>query len=192
MAGPGRAGGREGAAARRGEEGEGVGDGHLEDVVDGAVAPGQLEDIVPVPAALAHLAVEAHVVEERQLDLEVTPTLALRARALGVEAEQRRRDAVGGGEHLANRVEHADVGSRVRAGRAADGALIDDDGLGIAPTASALGLASALGPTAQGLDEFGDERALARAGDSGDARQHALRYPDRDVAQVVGARVVDA
>ena len=76
----------------RREEAEGVGDGHLQDVVNGAAAPGQLQDVVSVPPAL-----------------------------------------------------------------------------------SAPGR-----PGAESVDELRHQRALARPGDAGDARQHALRYPDRE------------
>ena len=63
----------------RREEAEGVGDGHLQHVMDGAAVPGQLQDVVPVPPAFTDLAVQAHVVEQRQLDLQETPALAFRA-----------------------------------------------------------------------------------------------------------------
>ena len=46
--------------------------------------------------------------------------------------------------------------------------------------------------SSEGVDEIGDQRALARPGDAGDAPQHPLRYPDAEVAQVVGRRVLDA
>ena len=59
----------------RREEAEGVGDGHLQHVMDGAAVVGQLQDVVPVPPALADLAVQTHVVEERQLDFQETRPL---------------------------------------------------------------------------------------------------------------------
>ena len=62
--------------------------------------------------------------------------------------------------------------------------MIDDDHLA-APSVPGR-------PAPEGVDELGDQRALARPGDAGDARQHALRYPDAEVAQVVGRRVLDA
>ena len=71
---------------------------------------GQLQDVVPVPPALADLAVQSHVVEERQLDLQEAPAFAFRAGALGVEAEQRGRDLVRRGERPPDGIEHADAG----------------------------------------------------------------------------------
>ena len=68
--------------------------------------------------------------------------------------------------------------------RPPDGALIDDDHLA-AP--SFPGRSSP-----EGVDELRQERALAGPGNAGDARQHALGYPDGDVAQVGGRRVLYA
>ena len=117
------------------------------------------------------LAVQAHVVEEGQLDLQEAPALALRAGTLGVEAEEGGGHLVGGGERPPDGVEHVDVGGGVGTRGTPDGALIDDDHLA---ASSAPGRSSP-----EGVDELGYQRALARPGDAGDARQHALRYPDR-------------
>ena len=95
----------------------------------------------------------------------MTPApLQCRAGALGVGAEQRRLDAVGLRERLADRVEQSGVGRRVAAPRAADRALVDRH------HAAARG------------DRAVDQRALARAGDAGDDDQHAERDVDVDVA----------
>ena len=51
-------------------------DGHLQHVMDGTAVVGQLQHVVPVPPAFADLAVQAHVVEKRQLDLQEAPALA--------------------------------------------------------------------------------------------------------------------
>src|SRR6185369_11154978 len=99
--------------------------------------------------------------------------VAVRARALGVGAEQRRLDAVGLRERLADRVEQAGVGRRVAAPRAADRALVDRH------------------HTVPFGDRAVDERTLAGAGDAGDDDQHAQRDVDVDVLQVVGAGAAD-
>ena len=77
-------------------EADDVGDGHLQHVMDGAAVVGHLRHVVPVPPAFTDLAVQAHVVEERQLDLQEAPTSAFRVGTLGVEAEVRGRHLVGG------------------------------------------------------------------------------------------------
>ena len=72
-------------------EADDVGDGHLQYVMDGAAVIGHLQHVVPVPPAFTDLAVQANVVEERQLDLQEAPTSAFRVGTLGVEAEVRGR-----------------------------------------------------------------------------------------------------
>ena len=83
-------------------------------------------------------------------------------------------DLVGRGEHLAHVVHHAGVGRRIGSRGRAHRRLIDHDRVGM---------------LAQ--EHLVDERALARAGDAGDHRQHAGRDVDADVLQVVVARVLD-
>ena len=133
---------------------------------------------------LADLAVQTHVVEERQLDSQEAPALACRTGTPGVEAEERRRHPVGGGERPPDGVEHADVGGGIGTGRTSDGALIDRDHLAASSVPGR--------PAPEGVDELRHQRALARPGHAGDARQDALRYADGEVAQVVGRRVLDA
>ena len=94
--------------------------------------------------------------------------VAVRARALGVRAEQRRLDAVGLGERLADRLEQPGVRRGVAAPRPADRALVDGD--------------DAVAPG----DRPVDQRALARARHAGDHDEHAERDVDVDGAQVVG------
>ena len=63
------------------------------------------------------LELREEVVEERQLDLQGVPAPAFpRVGALGVEAEERGRDPVGGGESPPDGVEHADEGGGVGTG----------------------------------------------------------------------------
>src|SRR5690606_30226757 len=94
-----------------------------------------LERLAVVPRALAHLARDVDVREEVHLDLERAVTGArLAAPALDVEREPAGRVAADLGlgrlrEELADLVPHARVGRGVRAGRAADGALVDVDDL---------------------------------------------------------------
>src|SRR5690606_36849577 len=122
----------------------------------------------PPPAAL--LARRRHARHRAQVGLDRAGTIAHRAGALGVRAEQRRLDAVGLRERLADRVEQPGVRRGVAAPGALDAALVDDDDA-VAPGDRAV-----------------DQRALARARHTRDRHQHAERAVDVDVAEVVRAR----
>ena len=90
-----------------------------------------------------------------------------------------------GGERPPDGVEHADVCRRIGTGRTPYGALIEDDHLAAS--------AATCRPAPEGVDESSAaSEPLARPGDAGEARQHAFRYPDGEVAQVVGHCVLDA
>lgn len=134
----------------------------------------------------------AEVLEHRLRGKNIHEVLALSAReasdfftekavrpllqaALGVRAEEGRLHAVRAGERLADGVEHTAVRRDVRAARAARDALIDDDDVRVLLRETPA-----------------HQRALPRARDAGDDGQHALREGDRDVFQVVQARVLDA
>ena len=118
-----------------GEEPQRLLDRHLEHVGDRLALEPHLERLAVVAAALAGLARDVDVGQEVHLDLDLAVALAgLAAAALDVEREAARLVAA----HLRvgrERVELADVGEevgvrrRVRAGRAADRALVDLDHL---------------------------------------------------------------
>src|SRR3546814_11211083 len=82
---------------------------------------------------------------------------------------QARLHAVGLGERLADRIEQTGVGGRVAAARTPDRTLVDGD------HALLTG------------DRALDQRALARAGDTGEDHEHAHGDVDVDGLQVVGA-----
>ena len=97
-------------------------------------------------------------------------------------------------EELADRREEPGVGRRVRARRAADRALVDLDHLVEVLDAVERFVRAGLLPRPLQIhrqplvERVGDERALARSRNTGDADEGAERERDRDVAQVVLAR----
>ena len=176
------------------EEVERLGDRHLQDVGDRAAAVEDLQRLPVVALAAAHLARHVHVRQELHLDLDDAVALArLAAAALDVEAEAAALVApqagVGGaGEEVADGPEHAGVGGRVGARRAADRALVDLDDLvdGVQPLDPVVG-AGILPRAEEGLgqgpvQDVGDERALARAGDAGHGGEGAQREAHVEVA----------
>ena len=76
---------------------------HVVDVGDARVAQGVLEHLVGEAPALAALADADHGVEVHEVGVDDAEALAVRARALGVRAEERGGDLVGVGEGLADR-----------------------------------------------------------------------------------------
>ena len=125
------------------------------------------------PLALALLAGGGDAGHDPQVGVDDAGAVAGGAGALGVGAEQRRLDAVGLRERLADRVEQPGVRRRVAAPRAADRALVDRH------------------HAVAGRDRAVDQRALAGAGDAGDDDEHAERDVDVDVLQVVRGRAAD-
>ena len=107
--------------------------GHVQHLGDVLAAVGHLQRLTVVALAVAHLAGHVDVGQEVHLDLDLAVALAgLAAAAAHVEGEAPRRVAAGlglgrGGEQRADVVPQADVGGRVRARRAPDGALVDVD-----------------------------------------------------------------
>ena len=110
-------------------------DAHLEHVGDRLALVLHLERLRVVALALADFARHVDVGQEVHLDLDDAVALArFAAAALDVEREAPRRVAAHlrfgrQREQLANQVERAGVGRRVRARRAADRRLVDHDHL---------------------------------------------------------------
>ena len=132
------------------------------------------EHLIGEPAALAHLAHADDARHEGEVGVDQAKPLARRAGALRVRAEERRLDAIGRCERLADRIQDAGVRGRVRSTRAADGRLVDDRDRRIGARQAAV-----------------DERALAGAGDAGDGDEHAGRHVNRHVLEVVQPGVPD-
>ena len=155
---------------------------HLGDVL---ALERDVERVPVVPAALAHLARDVHVGQEVHLDLDGAVAGArLAPAALDVEREPARQVAadlglLGLGEQLADVVEDAGVGGRVRPGRAADGRLVDVDDLVEVLVALDLLVAPGDGlgpvdPLHQGpVQDVVDQRRLARPRHPGDADEAA-------------------
>ena len=176
-------------------------DAHLEHLGDVLALVADLERLAVVALALADLAGHVHVGQEVHLDLDLPVALAgLAAAALDVEAEAAglvaAQLALGRlREELADVVEHAGVGGRVAARRAADGRLVDvDDLVEVLGAVDAVVLAGAqLGAPVEArrhalVQDLVDQRGLAGAGDAGDAGERADRERDVDVLEVVHAR----
>ena len=134
------------------EELLGLGDRHREHLADVLAAERVLEHRRVEPLALALLAGGGDAGHHPQVGVDDAGAVAVGAGALGVGAEQRRLDAVGLRERLADRVEQSGVGRRVAAPRAADRALVDRHH-----------------PVPAGHRAV-DQRALARPGHAGHAR----------------------
>ena len=115
------------------EERERLADGHLQHVGDVAAAVGHVEDLVAVAGAVALAALHVHVGQKLHVDLDVAvavagvapPAVDVEAEMAGVVVPRAGLDRVG--EDGANLVERLQVGHRIGARRAADGALIDHD-----------------------------------------------------------------
>ena len=184
-----------------GEELERLLDRQLEHLGDVLALERDVERVAVVARALAHLARHVDVGEEVHLDLDRAVARArLAATALHVE-----REAAGqvpahlrllrGGEQRADLVEHAGVRGRVRARRAPDRRLVDVDDLVdvldaldlLVPTGHVLRAVDLLHQ--RGIEDVGDERALAAAAHAGDGDEAPEREVDVDVLQVVLVRV---
>ena len=117
------------------EEDDGLLDGHVEHVGDRLALEADVERLLVVALAVALLARHVDVGQEVHLDLDLPVAAAdLAAPALDVEREAPRLVAarprlLGLGEQVADDVEEARVGRRVRARRAPDRRLVDLDDL---------------------------------------------------------------
>ena len=172
-------------------------DGHVEHVGDRLALEADVERLLVVALAVALLARHVDVGQEVHLDLDLPVAAAhLAAPALDVEREApglvaARPRLLGLGEQVADDVEQAGVGRRVRARRAPDRRLVDLDDLvelveaehrGVRPRA----LARAVQAVGDRLEQdLVDQRRLARARHAGDAGQHAQRDVDVERLEVV-------
>ena len=102
------------------------------------------------------------------------------------------------GEEAADLVEHLGVGRRVRPRGAADGRLVDDDGLVhvLQPLKAGVAAGEGVRPVQVALQGGGedarDEGRLARTGHAGDGREEAKREVHVHGAQVVVRSALDA
>ena len=149
------------------EERLGLGHGHAEHLADVLPTEGVLQHRRLESLPLALLAGRLDGGHHAQLGVDDAGAVAGRAGALGVGAEQRRLDAVGLRERLADRVEQSGVRRRVAPSRAADRTLVDHD------------------DAVAAVDRAVDQRALAGAGDAGDHAEHPERDVDVHVLEVV-------
>ena len=189
---------REGA-----EEVERLVDGHVQHVGDVLAVEEDLQRLAVVALALADLAGHGHVGQELHLDLDVAVAGAgLAAAALDVEGEATGRVAAhsrlrDGREELADGREGAGVGGRIRARRAADRRLVDvDDLVDVLQAGDAVAVTGPVAGAVEDLrrllvEDVVDQRALAGAGDAGDADELAERDRDVDVLEVVLAGALD-
>ena len=189
-----------GDARQRREELQRLVHGHFQNFVDVLALVAHLQRFAVVALAAADLAGHVDVGEEVHLDLaDAVAGTGLAAAALDVEAEAvglvaAGAGVVGGGEHVADEVEHAGIGGGVGARRAADGRLVDGDDLvqllhALDGIVVAGAQARAVELAGEGLEEYlVDQRTLAAAGNAGDAGHDAEREAHVDVFQVVGAR----
>src|ERR1017187_2321415 len=185
------------------EDGQGVGDGEVEEIGDGVAVEADGEGFLIVTAAVTDVAEDVDVGQEVHLDAALALALAgLAASALDVEGE-----AAGlvsalarlgeHGEEVADCGEDAGVGGGVGARRASDGGLVDLDRLiDLVDADDAAMLAGFLARSVEvagegAVEDVGDQRGFARAGDAGDDRHDAEREVRGDVLQVVGAGVFD-
>ena len=181
-----------------------LGDGHLQHVGDALAPEHDLQRVLVVAPAVAHLARHGHVRQELHLYLHVAVARArLAAPALHVEGEASGHVAARlrlrqGGEQLPYGGERAGVGGRVAAGRPADGRLVDvDDLVHVVQAVDAVARAGAVLGAVEALrqpfvEHLVDQRGLAGAGDAGDADQLAEREVHVQAAQVVLPRVLHA
>ncbi len=188
-----------------GEVGEGLLDGHVEDVVDVLVAVLDLEDGGFVTGSVAFFAGELDIGEELHFDGDGAVALADVAAAAGdVEGEHAGGEtaALGvwlRGEEGADVVKGLDVGDGVGARGAADGGLVDEDDVVEVPGAGELavemggrrclaGFFAVVECLHEGaVEDLVDEGGFAGAGDAGDAAEEIEGDVEVDAAEVVDA-----
>src|SRR5213592_1507190 len=179
------------------EEVESLAHRQVEHVRDRLSFIAHLERLPVVAPALAHLARDVHVGEEVHLDLHEAVALA-RFAASSLHVEGKAPGPVAADlrlgeerEQLANRGEEPRVRGGVRAGSAADGALIDVDHLidKVEPFNPVVRPRHHLGaievPRQGPVQDVGDERGFPRARDPRDGDEQAEGQFDGQVAEVV-------
>ena len=161
------------------EHGQRVFDGEIEDVGDGVAVELDRERLLVVAPAVADFAEDVDVGQEVHLDAALAVALAGFAAASGdVEGEAAGLVAALArlgqhGEEVADGGEDAGVGRRIGARRAADGRLVDADGLvdlveALDACVFARLFARAVEFAGQrAVEDVVDQRALAGAGDAG-------------------------
>ena len=188
------------------EQAHGLGHGQLQHVGDAELAVQALDGdlahlgakarAVAIGAAQVHVGQELHlhVLEARAAAGGAAPVARVEAEGAGrvlALARQRRH-----GEQGAHGIESAHVAGRVRAGRLADGRLIDEvDGAQPVGAQQFVVLAGAVGGLAevaqQGrVQDVLHQRGFARAAHAGDAHQALQRDLDVQVLEVVLARAL--
>ena len=185
------------------EERDGLVNRHVEHIGDVLALVLDFERLAVIARAFADLAGHVDVRQEMHFNLQDTVALAcFAAAALDVEAEAAGFVAAHLrlarlAEQLADGVEDARIRRRIRARRAADGLLVDVDDLVdvfealdfLVLARLALRMIEARGDAL--VENFVDERRLARARNARDERQRAERESDIDVLEVVLGRADD-
>ena len=175
------------------EEGQRLFHGHVQDLRNVLPLIAHLQSLAVVAFAAADLAGYVDVSQEMHLDLnDAVARAGFAAPAPHVEAEAPLLVAsclcVGRlREEVADQVEGAGIGRRVRAGRPADRGLIDGDDL-VDPVQAVDAVALAgfdlravQHPRRVLVQDLVDERALARTGNTGHAGENACREGHVDV-----------
>ena len=177
--------------------------GHVEDIGNGLAAEADFERFAVVAMPLALVTRHVDIGQELHFDADDAVALTgLAATALDVEGEAARLVAAGlgfgdGGEEVSDVGEESDVGGRVAARRAADGALIDvddlvdvvDAGYGLVLAGTILGVVHQLGEAF--VEHLDDERGFAAAADAGDCDELAQRDAHVHILEVVLGGALD-
>ncbi len=192
-----------GGGRYRGQEVGGGVDGQLQHVRDVLAAVGDFQRLGVVPGAVARRARRVRAGQEQQLDRDESFALAGLAAPFGhVEGEPSGRIAARPGlvrrrVQLAHRVEHPRVRGQVGPGSPADGSLVDPDQAverldprRVLHVDLQLRLVGLLGCESEvAADDLGEDlrhqRRLSGTGHARHRRQHAERYVDGHVVQIV-------
>ena len=176
---------------------------HIQHFIDIFALVAHLERLLVVAAALAHVTGNVHIRQKVHLDFEQAVTRAgFASAALDIEGETAcivaaclrvRRF----GEQIADVVEHPRIGRRVGARRAPDGRLVDVDDLIEVFDADELVMRACSSLRAVQLrcqlfvQDFVDERGLARTRNTGDTGQRTERNREICVLEVVHRTALD-
>ena len=176
---------------------------HIQHFVDVFALVAHLKRFLVVAAALAHIARHINIRQEVHLDFEQAVTCTrLAAAALDIERETARAVAARLGirrlgEQIADVVEHTRVGCRIGARRAPDGRLVNVDDLIQILDADELVMRAGTSLRAVQLrcqlfvQDFVDERGLARTRNTGHTGQRAERNREIRVLEVVYRTALD-
>ena len=176
---------------------------HIQHLIDVLALVAHLERLLVVAAALAHIARHINIRQEVHLDFEQAVTRTrLAAAALDIERETARAVAARLGirrlgEQVADVVEHARIGRRIGARRASDGRLVDVDDLIQILDADEFVVRAGTGLCTVQLrcqlfvQDFVDERGLARTRNTGHTGERAERNREIRVLEVVHRTALD-